>query len=551
MKPSFEEHKIDPALLEEPSPDAAEASGLPDDLRDLVDRLTPEQREEVSTILENRENAIWTPQDGPQVRAYNSTADIIGYGGAAGGGKTDLAVGKALTQHNKTLILRRTYPQIRGVIDRFKEILTPLGIKGFNSNNSVWVLKEGEKIVEFGSVQREDDKENYQGRAHDLLVFDEATSFSQSQFEYLRGWVRTDNKNIKAQTLLTFNPPTTAEGKWVTRYFAPWILPKSKENPITAVDGELLHYAYVDGEELISRTPKEYISKAGYKIHTVSRTFISARLQDNKYLMQNNNYLAALQAMPEDLREKFLNGNFVDAYENVPYQLIRRDWLDASHRRWETIKNARRGYDENGQDLSYIGIDVSRGGRDKTVAMSINHEGFVEILFAAKGKDTPTSGEVGFLLRKYIASNPAVEVMVDAIGVGAAVVDHLRSLRVTTVPIAVNSKATKPSKIPVYQYSNLRTQLYCTLADALNPDYGATLALPNSAELREELLSFTIKYEDTDKIKVSTKQDIFEALGRSPDFASALILLMYKDWRDSDTSLSGGRRTKVKNLFRS
>jgi hypothetical protein len=40
---------------------------------------------------------IWRAQVGRQMEALLSDADIIGYGGAAGGGKTDLIAGLALT----------------------------------------------------------------------------------------------------------------------------------------------------------------------------------------------------------------------------------------------------------------------------------------------------------------------------------------------------------------------------------------------------------------------------------------------------------------------
>jgi hypothetical protein len=38
---------------------------------------------------------------GPQTMAYESKADIVGYGGAAGGGKTDLACGSIITRTRK------------------------------------------------------------------------------------------------------------------------------------------------------------------------------------------------------------------------------------------------------------------------------------------------------------------------------------------------------------------------------------------------------------------------------------------------------------------
>ena len=40
----------------------------------------------------------------PQRTAYDSMADILLYGGSAGGGKTDLGIGLALTQHSRSII---------------------------------------------------------------------------------------------------------------------------------------------------------------------------------------------------------------------------------------------------------------------------------------------------------------------------------------------------------------------------------------------------------------------------------------------------------------
>ena len=59
---------------------------------DILKFLTPEELAELDHLLQT-DTVIWRPLPGPQSMAYHSKADIIGYGGAAGGGKTDLAVG--------------------------------------------------------------------------------------------------------------------------------------------------------------------------------------------------------------------------------------------------------------------------------------------------------------------------------------------------------------------------------------------------------------------------------------------------------------------------
>ncbi len=151
----------------------------------LLPYLTEAERKEIDKLLAHA--PIWTPLPGPQTDAYLSEADIVGYGGAAGGGKTDLACGKSLTRHQKIHILRREATQLTGIIDRFTEILG--GREGFNGAERIWRL-EGRQI-EFGSTPILDDWNKYQGRPPDLLVFDEAANFLESQVRALLGWLRS------------------------------------------------------------------------------------------------------------------------------------------------------------------------------------------------------------------------------------------------------------------------------------------------------------------------------------------------------------------------
>jgi hypothetical protein len=59
-----------------------------------------------------------TPLPGPQTLAYHTPADELFYGGAAGGGKTDLLLCLAATVHQNGLILRRESTQLQELIQR-------------------------------------------------------------------------------------------------------------------------------------------------------------------------------------------------------------------------------------------------------------------------------------------------------------------------------------------------------------------------------------------------------------------------------------------------
>ena len=48
--------------------------------------MDPDAKKELDAFLLAGNAPIWVPQDGPQLMAYLSKADIVFYGGAAGGG---------------------------------------------------------------------------------------------------------------------------------------------------------------------------------------------------------------------------------------------------------------------------------------------------------------------------------------------------------------------------------------------------------------------------------------------------------------------------------
>ena len=63
------------------------AGGAITDLIAEIERyLTPAERAELNALLaKDFEERPWTPLSGPQTLAYESIADVVGFGGAAGG----------------------------------------------------------------------------------------------------------------------------------------------------------------------------------------------------------------------------------------------------------------------------------------------------------------------------------------------------------------------------------------------------------------------------------------------------------------------------------
>jgi hypothetical protein len=59
----------------------------------------------------------WTPSPGPQTMAYESLADVLGFGGEPGGGKSQLIIGLAFTRHRTSYVMRRNYADLSALID--------------------------------------------------------------------------------------------------------------------------------------------------------------------------------------------------------------------------------------------------------------------------------------------------------------------------------------------------------------------------------------------------------------------------------------------------
>ena len=183
------------------------------------------------------------PQSEPQWQALLSRADELFYGGAAGGGKTDLVLGLATECHQQSVIFRRVYPNLKAVMHRAREIIDDRAKE--NKSDKIWTWPDG-RTLEFGAIQYEDNKTDWQGRPHDLKAFDELPEFTKSQYQFAIGWNRSTDPSQRVRVVATGNPPINEAGSWVIEHWAAWL---DKMHPNPAKPGELRWYAVLDGEE--------------------------------------------------------------------------------------------------------------------------------------------------------------------------------------------------------------------------------------------------------------------------------------------------------------
>ena len=130
----------------------------------------------------------WVPQPGPQLMCWNSKAKIIGFGGSAAGGKSDVGLAMALYKHRRSMIVRKERSQLQPVIQRMEEIIGDR--KGYNGQTATWSLGDN-RFVAFAGVANPGDAERTQGASKDYLFVDEATAIPEADIKFLMAWVRS------------------------------------------------------------------------------------------------------------------------------------------------------------------------------------------------------------------------------------------------------------------------------------------------------------------------------------------------------------------------
>ena len=470
---------------------------------------------------QDRRARQWKPLPGPQTLAYETEADILFYGGAAGGGKTDLLLGVARREHHRSVIFRRVFPSLRGIEDRARHIYNPDPERpeaAYNESLHRWKFKDGRQI-EFGNLQYEKNVTDWQGQPHDLYGFDEITEFTEAQFRFVTGWNRSTRPGQRCRVVCTGNPPTDSDGEWVTSYWGPWL---DDTHPNPAKPGELRWFTTVNGKD-VECPNGEPVLVDGDWVKPRSRTFIPAKIQDNPYLMDSG-YMATLQALPEPLRSKMLKGDFKAGRDDNAYQVIPTAWVVMAQERWKTRQKP-------GTPMTCLGVDVARGGGDKT-AIAPRYDNWFDTVTTYPGKATPDGPTTAGLV--LMAHQKPAKINVDVIGVGGSVYDFLKDKDgLDVVPINGAGRSDAKDKSGVLGFVNLRAENWWKFREALDPVNGDDLALPPDPEVKADLCAprwnlrangIQVEPKDCGKAR-STDGNccIKHRIGRSPDVGDALV----------------------------
>lgn len=466
-------------------------------------------------VIEATQGAIWIPNPGPQTDAYFCPADVLLYGGQGGGGKTDLLSGLALTRHKRSLLLRYQYTDLGALVERTVKIAGTR--KGLNSSPPPQ-FKFDDRIIDFGAAATLEKAQTWQGNPHDFIGIDEACQLIEVVVRFLLGWNRAADEVLDSpisqdsRAVLASNPPLSSEGEWVIGMFRPWL---DLTHPNPAKPGELRWFVTdPDGRDLEVDGPDDVKEWNGQVYRPKSRTFIPAALSDNPFLI-NTDYQATLDAFPEPLRSAIRDGNFMAAREDDPWQVIPTNWVLEANERW------RKGKPDNNA-MTAMGLDPARGGRDETVLAPRYGKWFAELV-AVPGRQTPDGPSVAALVANNIRDG--AETNIDAIGIGAAAQDALANANLLFTAINGAERSTRATRDGKFHFVTKRSEMWWTLREALDPDYGLDLALPPDPKLQADLTAptYSVRPGEPPKIYVESKEDLIKRLGRSPDRGDAVV----------------------------
>jgi len=162
-----------------------------------------------------------------------------------------------------------------------------------------------------------------------------------------------------------------------------------------------------------------------------------------------------------------------------------------------------------------LSCDVARFGNDTTVLYKRFGQ-VARIHKQLKKKDTmQVAGEIKFLLEEIKAQAAKI----DVIGIGAGVCDRLKEQNVRVIEC---NNSEKPSKINESKFFNLRSEGYWNLRELFKQ---GLIDIENNKLLIEELRAIRYTMHSSGRIIIESKDEIKKRLGRSPDFADALMYL--------------------------
>lgn len=257
--------------------------------------------------------------------------DLLVVGGGNGGGKSHMALVKALKYVQDpaavVLIVRLTYPLLKsagGLVSESKHIYSHFGAT-WKEQKLEWHFPNGALIKFYAMPQ---DLTELQGQQYSNIIVDEAAEFTLADILALRARLRAVRFKGKLNMMCTCNP---SRKSWLFDFVS---FSLDEEGvPLPGTEDITRWFVILAGkifwgnsrEELYERHGQGYT--LGEDFRPLSFRFIPMDIYSNPILLKNNPaYLADLMAQSRVNQLRFLKGSWTAVTEGNSY--IRREWFN-------------------------------------------------------------------------------------------------------------------------------------------------------------------------------------------------------------------------------
>lgn len=448
-----------------------------------------------------KQTEAWEAWESPEITE-------LGYGGAAGGGKTRLGWYLMIT-------ICEQYPGAQCVVGR-KELKT----LRMTTLKELWIIF-GELKYQKDIDYRFDAKDNVIHFPNGSQVTLLDTAYSPEDPEYTRfgslpvsvGWIDESNET-----------PEKAKAILKTRV--------GRANIFT-IDGKKV---LLKGFWLETFNPnKGHVYRDYYKPWKNGtlppyRMFIRALPGDNPHLPQT--YIENLKRSDKVTQERLLKGNF--EFDADPQKIF--DYAAITDLPENTLIN--------NKSTKMLIADIARFGGDKIVLGTFRGMELYRLgVYTYQGTDTTAEKMRDEIIDQNIAY---ANVLADEDGIGGGVVDQMTGIKGfsgNATPLQIWDFVLNMMRAA--NFANFRSQCYFMLSEAVNnhamsikiehfdtniEGYTVEQAL---SDLFEEIDAIKSKENSEDrKLAIIPKSEIKEALGRSPDFADIMMMRMYYEIKE-------------------
>lgn len=212
-------------------------------------------------------------------------------------------------------------------------------------------------------------------------------------------------------------------------------------------------------------------------------------------------------------------GEFPESAED---SVIPLGWVRAAQDRWAEWAEGGRRHGPADQ----FGVDVAGGGADRTV-IATRYGWVVDTLEQWQGDDTrSTMVTAGRVAQKLHGGGTAV---VDWTGLGQGVHDRLVEQGLRSVAFVAGKKTDYVDSTGQVGFVSCKAAAWWALRELLHPETGPGVCLPPDDQLAAELCAPKWQLTSTGKIRVESKDDVKDRIGRSTDLADAVVLAFWPD----------------------